>query len=50
MFEVLWVMGFGRGGAMGQAWPGTGGVQGLPVNRACRTAKTSWPCLRAVSM
>ena len=34
-------MGFGRGGARGQAWPGTGGVQGLPVNRACRTAKTS---------
>ena len=27
-------MGFGQGGGDGQAWPGTGGVQGVPVNRA----------------
>jgi hypothetical protein len=50
LFEALCVMGFGQGDARGQAWPGTGGVQGFPVNRACRTSRTSHPCLRAVSM
>src|ERR1019366_8903248 len=42
--------GFGAGWCAGQVWPGAGGVQGLPVNRACRTVRTSWLCLRAVSM
>lgn len=29
---------------------GTGGCQGLPVMTLRSTVRTSWPCLRAVSM
>ncbi|MGH3119774.1 MAG: reverse transcriptase N-terminal domain-containing protein, partial [Streptosporangiaceae bacterium] len=39
-----------RGFGQGYAVAGTGGVQGSPVMRRCRTVRTSWPCLRAVSM
>ena len=33
-----------------QAVAGTGGLQGVPVMALRRTVRTSWPCLRAVSM
>ena len=46
MFASRWVMSWGRF----QALAGTGGCQGFPVNRVCRTVRALWPCLRAVSM
>src|ERR1035441_10254044 len=40
------VTGFGQGGVRGQAWAGTGGRQGFPVNRLRSTSRGRRPCFQ----
>jgi hypothetical protein len=43
--ETMVILAFQAGVAAG-----SGGVHGLPVTADRKTVRTSWPCLRAVSM